>query len=466
MGANLFQQYLQPPKSVVDFSNDMEMANARRNQNALQSLTLQQQAAATQQSLQERNALQRIAAASGGDRNALISGLRNSGLPGLMTQADSLEQSGAKLAESQSVAGKNNAETAAKDYDLRLQKANKAISDIAALNSPEDAIASVRQHLQAGDIDMGKATAVLNTIPKDPAQFPAWRKNMLLNILDAKTQLEVTKPVLGSSNLGGSEVFTARDPLTGAVTVNGSQARTVSPDTIANNATHIQGIKLQQAGENTRAGVNPGGGLDDNSERTAQAIANGQLPAPTGMALLNPKNQRILGRVMEINPKYDFTDVTAKKAAAQAFTTGSQGNALRAVSTANAHLDQLGDLVDAMNNGNTQVLNKVANYFVTATGDPKVTNFDAIKNVVGQEVVKAIVAGGGSAGERDEAAKAFANEKSPDQLKGAIQHYRMVMKAQADNLKEQRRAAGLKDETMPNYQTGSGGKVVSFGDLK
>jgi hypothetical protein len=136
------------------------------------------------------------------------------------------------------------------------------------------------------------------------------------------------------------------------------------------------------------AGVQPGGGFDANSEATAQAIAKGQLPPPTGMALLNPKNQRMLGRVMEINPEYDASTVSAKRAAATAFTTGSQGNALRSVSTASAHLDQLGELADAMKNGNTQVINKVANWYATQTGQPATTNFDAIKNIVGQEVVK------------------------------------------------------------------------------
>jgi hypothetical protein len=98
-----------------------------------------------------------------------------------------------------------------------------------------------------------------------------------------------------------------------------------------------------------------------------------------------------------------------------------------------------------------QVVNKVQNYFSKATGSPNVTNFDAIKAIVGQEVVKAIVAGGGGVGEREEAAKIFSSASSPAQLKGAIQHYRMVMGAQANNLMEQRRAAGLPDTTLPDY---------------
>jgi hypothetical protein len=156
-------------------------------------------------------------------------------------------------------------------------------------------------------------------------------------------------------------------------------------------------------------------------------------------------------RVMEINPNYDATTYAAKLKGAKDFATGQQGNALRSVETANAHLDQMGELVDALNNGNIPIVNRIANAYQQQTGNPAPTNFEAVKNIIGQEVVKAIVAGGGSAGERDEAAKAFSAANSPTQLKQAIQHYRMVMGAQQANLLAQRRAAGLPDSTLPNY---------------
>ena len=116
----------------------------------------------------------------------------------------------------------------------------------------------------------------------------------------------------------------------------------------------------------------------------------------------------------------------------------------------------MGELADALNNGNMQVVNKVGNWYKAQTGNPAPTNFDAIKNIVGQEVVKAIVAGGGGVGEREEAAKTFSAKMSPVQLKEVMQHYRMVMGAQADNLMAQRDAAGLPRSTLPKYNAGGG----------
>src|SRR6185369_11952721 len=263
----------------------------------------------------------------------------------------------------------------------------------------------------------------LAEIPQDAAQIPAWKQQFALG---ATKFTELNKPNVQVRNTGGSTDVLTIPGMGGAAQVVSSVKNTQSPDAQLQASTSRANNAANIAKDLQVAGIGQGGTMDENSERTAQAIASGQLPAPTGIALLNPKNQRLLGRVMEINPQYDATTVTAKKAAATAFTSGPLGNALRSVSTANAHLDQLGELADAMNNGNMQVVNKVQNYFATQTGSPNVTNFDAIKNIVGQEVVKAIVAGGGSMAERDEAAKIFSSASSPAQLKGAIQHYRMV----------------------------------------
>ena len=199
------------------------------------------------------------------------------------------------------------------------------------------------------------------------------------------------------------------------------------------------------------AGLNPDGSPTGDMETTARAIASGQLPAPTGMALTNPRNQKMLARVMELNPQYDFTDVTAKKTAATAFTSGPQGNALRSFAVAGNHLDQLGTLVDAMGNRDLNVINTVANAYAKQTGSTAPTNFAAAKEVVSKEVIKAIVGGGGGVEERKELALLMDAARSPAQLKGVIKQFRDLMGAQHDALLIQRRAAGLPDSTLPNY---------------
>jgi hypothetical protein len=190
----------------------------------------------------------------------------------------------------------------------------------------------------------------------------------------------------------------------------------------------------------------------ENGIRTlAQGIADGSFPAPTGMALSNPRMVRALEMVKQINPNYDFTDVTAKKNAATAFTSGPLGNQMRSFATAGQHLDQLSELVDGLNNRDNNTVNKVGNVVSSWNGGVPVNNFDAAKDIVSKEVMKAIIAGGGGEGERTHLAAQLDNAKSPAQLKGVISQYRNLMGAQYGNLLEQRRAAGLSDTTLPKY---------------
>lgn len=309
-------------------------------------------------------------------------------------------------------------------------------------------------------------------IPQDPSQLGAWKQQFALG---ATKFMELNKPTTNVVNTGGTTQMVQTPGLGGAPTVAQTFNNTQDPNSVASVGATMRGQDMTNARakeqlaqtarlhadtmahEDLRAGVGPGGALDANTERTAQAIASGQLPAPTGMALLNPKNQRILGRVMEINPQYDSTTVAAKKAAAVAFTSGSQGNAMRSFQVAGQHLDQLGQLVDGLNNGNLQIVNKIGNMYATQTGSPAPTNFDAAKDVVSKEVVKAIVAGGGGQAERQELSNLMSQAKSPAQLKGVIQQYRNLMAAQHDALLQQRRAAGLSDSTLPNYSEAGGG---------
>lgn len=413
--------------SPVDAYAKVAQAQQMQQQNQLGQLKMDEY----QRGVQRQNKLLQLVGGMGADAtdesriNALKAG-------GYFDEADKLQtgilarqKTGADVAHLNAQSGELNMKT----LNMKLQQHKDQLGTI---NDPQAAA----QWVAAGynDPELGALAKrsgaslqdIISKIPTDPAGFQRWK---MQSALSADQLIKYTTPDANAQ----------------------LQSATSLKTTAMTNATSRANNAATQAGENLRAGVMPGGGLDDNAERTAQAIASGQLPAPTGMALLNPKNQRILGRVMEINPSYDASTVSAKKAAATAFTSGQQGNAMRSFAVAGQHLDQLGQLVDAMNNGNSQLVNKIANVYSQQTGNPAVTNFDAAKDVVSKEVTKAIVAGGGGVSERQELSDMMKNVKSPAQLKGVIAQYRNLMAAQHDALLQQRRAAGLPDSTMPKY---------------
>lgn len=297
---------------------------------------------------------------------------------------------------------------------------------------------------------MEQAVARIPDPAKDPQGFAAWKRGSQLG---AEKLVEITKPVVGSRDLGDHVENTLTDPTTGAVTVTGQAKKGQTPDNAATNFTTRRGQDLQdkRAGESNKtqllvAGMNPDGSPRGDVEGLAQAIADGKLPGLSGFALARPRGQAVMSRVMELNPTYDAGDYLAKNQALKAFSTGKEGASLRSFNVAVDHLNTLGELASNLNNTNSPAYNKLANFVAQQTGSTAPTNFDAVKGIVAKEVVKAIVAGGGGVGEREELAHLLDNAKTGDQLKGVIGHYLDLMDAQRAGLLDQyERTTGRKD---------------------
>lgn len=301
---------------------------------------------------------------------------------------------------------------------------------------------------ELGPVD--QAVARIPDPAKDPQGFAAWKRGSQLG---AEKLVEITKPQVGSRDLGDHVESTLTDPTTGAVTVTGQAKKGQTPDNVATNSTTRRGQDMadRRAAESNKtqllvSGMTPDGKPAGDVEGLAQAIAGGKLPGLSGFALARPRGQAVMSRVMEINPSYDAGDYLAKNQALKAFSTGKEGASLRSFNVAVDHLNTLGELADKLDNSDIQGVNRVANYFAQQTGGTAPTNFDAVKGIVAKEVVKAIVAGGGGVGEREELAHLLDNAKSPAQLKGVVGHYLDLMDAQRAGLLDQyERTTGRKD---------------------
>lgn len=133
-------------------------------------------------------------------------------------------------------------------------------------------------------------------------------------------------------------------------------------------------------------------------------------------------------------------DIKNGKASAKTemdFASGKQGNAVRSFNVALSHLDTLSGLATALNNGDVQGINKLGNYLATQTGGAAPTNFNAVKHIVADEIVKAVVGSAGALGDREAAAKVIDSANSPEQLFGVIQQYKELMKGQLVGLRDQ-----------------------------
>jgi hypothetical protein len=119
------------------------------------------------------------------------------------------------------------------------------------------------------------------------------------------------------------------------------------------------------------------------------------------------------------------------------FESGATSKTINGLNTAIQHMDALGPVADALDNGNLTLLNKAANFYKQQTGSAAPTNFAALKEFVAGEVAKAVLPGGGGDGERQALAAPINAANSPAQLKQAIEQFKTALAGKTEALRNQ-----------------------------
>jgi len=136
---------------------------------------------------------------------------------------------------------------------------------------------------------------------------------------------------------------------------------------------------------------------------------------------------RLLELVNQADPTYDASKGQTRYVAKQTFVKGPVADAIASTNTAIDHMDTLAKYGADLNNTDVRLANVAKQGIAAAFGADAPTTFDATRKIVGQEVVKAVVANGGSMREREEAADAFNRANSPAQLAGVIKSYQALL---------------------------------------
>lgn len=198
------------------------------------------------------------------------------------------------------------------------------------------------------------------------------------------------------------------------------------------------GEPLEQAIQAVKAG-GPQDSLVD-------AIGQYRSAPLSAWAMARPEGRSVMDAVFKKYPDYDSRRYFASNREMAQFYGGQLGNAVRFVNVAIQHLDVVEHLADALQNNDVQLLNRARNEWRTQFGSDLPTNLETVAQIVGQEVVKAVVTGGGTGRERDETQNNWNVIKSADQLKGATIGTRALLAGQLSGLRNQYETGlGLKD---------------------
>jgi hypothetical protein len=181
---------------------------------------------------------------------------------------------------------------------------------------------------------------------------------------------------------------------------------------------------------------------------TAKNVANGNIPPPTG-----PKSSKIMNEVIAINPNFKASDYGLQTSAVKAFNQGIQGNKVRSLNVVMEHFNTLEKAADALQSGDVRAINAVSQYIQTQTGKPAPGNFNAVKEILADEIVAAVVPGTGALADRVALKKTILASASPEQLKGIVANYKELIGGQLTGLEKQYSAGTGRADFKSRYLT-------------
>jgi hypothetical protein len=293
----------------------------------------------------------------------------------------------------------------------QAMQARQTIGDAIGDPSNPDYGAAAVHLLQAGDVQ--GATAIASLSGQQQAQ---------------KLQLaQFNRPTFSPS--------VARDqygqPIPGFVNPNTQTVTPVTaPGVSSAPATNYQGTPGTSGDDYLKS-------LDPQAASQVKALAEGRMAFPNGPALKAPFWQMRLQQVGQYDPNFDAVNYNARSRVRQDFTSGTSAKQVNALNTVAQHLEGLSDAATALNNGRFPMLNSAENAYLTATGDPRVNNFNLTRKAVADELTRVWRGAGGSEGDIKTWTDTLNSAGSPQQLNEAISHIGELIQGKVNALGEQ-----------------------------
>lgn len=170
---------------------------------------------------------------------------------------------------------------------------------------------------------------------------------------------------------------------------------------------------------------------------TVRALDEGRLQIPSSFALRSPYWQGVLGILSRYDPTFDAVNYNARAQTRRDFTSGKAAQQVNALNTAIGHLAQLSTAADALGNTSLTPYNTLKNWLSQKSGDPKLTNFQAVVKPVADELTRVWRGTGGSEADIQNRLDALSASNSPEQLHGAIRQLGELMQSKIGALQNQ-----------------------------
>jgi hypothetical protein len=141
---------------------------------------------------------------------------------------------------------------------------------------------------------------------------------------------------------------------------------------------------------------------------------------PSASLYRSESGRRLLAMVSQYNPEYDEKLYGEGQKAIGEFTSGATHRNIIAINTLSHHLVPFAEAASALDNNDTQALNKLKNYFSRELGSEVPTNFEALRHLVSDEIANTFKTTGATDSTIKNAADTVYAAQSPGQLLGAL----------------------------------------------
>lgn len=178
-----------------------------------------------------------------------------------------------------------------------------------------------------------------------------------------------------------------------------------------------------------------------NYDTDPQTAASGRVPRGMERSV---RQQLIEQAMAYAKAKGETYTPRAFKVVQDFLGNGKHGDTVRSLNVITEHLGTLRQLGQALDNGDVQTFNSIAQRWAKEFGQSAPTNFEAAKTIIGTELIKALgVANAGTADERADLGKNISVAASGKQINDAInQVYGPLLTGQLKGLRNQYLSAG------------------------
>lgn len=178
--------------------------------------------------------------------------------------------------------------------------------------------------------------------------------------------------------------------------------------------------------------------IDPATANLVYKIATYQLD-PTKLSSLykSGDRERLINLASQFNPNYDMAEFPVKQKIRNDFTSGTDGQNIKALNTVIGHLYTLSQMSDALGNSSFTPYNTAKNALGTTMGSPNVTNFNTTASAVAGEAAKVFKSSGATDTEISQFTKGLNPNMSPAQLKGNINTMILLMISRLNALQDQ-----------------------------